>query len=179
MNFFPDTTLETDLLYLPSTPEPTASRAQQILRLSFDRNRAVRNALADFAERCERVSRFYSSSAMHTECAEYDALLAFGPSIVPHVMLQYARDVGVGQQHGVGGGGDRDGGARSGMVVAGRGTLFWYELLHELVYGRKAGLQTVRLGEVYKWWQEWFQGQLEGVQEVGMIAMAATDGSSF
>jgi hypothetical protein len=94
-------------------------------------------------------------------------------------MLQYARDVGVGQQHGVGGGGDRDGGARSGMVVAGRGTLFWYELLHELVYGRKAGLQTVRLGEVYKWWQEWFQGQLEGVQEVGMIAMAATDGSSF
>ena len=166
MNFFPDTTLETDLLYLPSTPEPTASRAQQILRLSFDRNRAVRNALADFAERCERVARFHSSSAMHTECAEYDALLAFGPSIVPHVMLQYARDVRVGQQHGGGGG---DGGA-SGII--GRGTLFWYELLHELVWGRKTGLQTVRLGEVYKCWEEWFQGQLEGAQEVGMMAMA-------
>lgn len=165
-----DTALETDALYLPFTPEPTTTAAgapmpaaQQILCLSFERNRAVRNALADFAERCERVSRFHSSSAMLTECAEYDALLAFGPSIIPHVMLQYARDVEMSQQ---GGGGQT---SASGI---GRGTLLWYELLHELVWGHKTALRTVRLGEVYARWEAWFQ---EGLAVEGAPRFSGED----
>ncbi|KAK4173719.1 hypothetical protein QBC36DRAFT_389517 [Triangularia setosa] len=123
--------------------------ALQILRLSFDRNRAVRNTLADWTEYCERVSR-HSTSTIFTECAEYDTLLGFGQSIIPRVMLQYAHDIKT----------------QSGLVLSasgiGQGVLFWYELLHELVWGRKTGMQTVVFGEMYKWWEEWFQGG-EGV----------------
>ena len=116
----------------------------------------MRNAIADWTERCERVSR-HSSSSIYTECVEYDALLAFGPSIIPHVMLQYKRDVGV---------------QGDGVVSAsgiGKGSLFWYELLHELVWGRKTGLQTVVFGELYKSWEGWFEegGAAEGAPRFG------------
>ncbi|KAH8912170.1 hypothetical protein BR93DRAFT_63608 [Coniochaeta sp. PMI_546] len=142
------TTLETDTSYLPDDPEEVgSSRALQILNLSFDRNRAVRNALADWTERCERVS-VHSTSDMYTECAEYDTLLGFGPSIVPHVMLQYAHDTRV----------DRAVVAQGAHGI-GCGVLFWYELLHELVFGRKTGRMTVVFPDVYKWWETWFQGR--------------------
>lgn len=139
-----DSTLEPDTNYIPE--DSSASPGQEILRLSFERNRAVRNALADFIERSERVTR-HSNSTMHTQCSEYDTLLAFGQSIIPHVMLQYAQDIkktkgGETSAHGIGG-----------------GLLFWYELLHELVWGSKTGLMSVGdFGEVYKGWEVWFEG---------------------
>ncbi|KAK0721317.1 hypothetical protein B0T21DRAFT_351282 [Apiosordaria backusii] len=143
------TTLETNPFYLPGPPaEVGSSRALQILRLSFDRNRAVRNALADWAEYSERVSR-HSTSTMYTECAEYDTLLGFGQSIIPQVMLQYAHDIKV-QSGG--------GGVLVSASGIGRGLLFWYELLHELVWGGKTGVQTVEFEEMYKRWEAWFQG---------------------
>ncbi|KAK4194236.1 hypothetical protein QBC40DRAFT_291111 [Triangularia verruculosa] len=153
------TTLETDPLYLPGSSE-VGPPALQILRLSFDRNRAVRNALADWAEYSEQVSR-HSTSTMYTECAEYDTLLGFGKSIIPQVMLQYAHDIKA--QSG------------AGVVSAsgiGRGVLFWYELLHELVWGCKTGVQTVEFGEMYKRWEAWFQGGggVEGVPRFGREA---------
>jgi hypothetical protein len=117
----------------------------QILSLSFDRNRAVRNALADWTERCERVS-VYSTTSMYTDCAEYDALLGFRPSIVAHVMLQYAYDVTV----------DRTVAAQGAHGI-GCGVLFWYELLHDLVFGRKTGMMIIVFPDVYKWWETWFQ----------------------
>ncbi len=155
--FLPDTTLETNPDYLPG--EASSPPAQQILLLSFDRNRAVRNALADWTEHCERVS-LQSTSSFYTESVEYDTLLTFGQSIIPHVMLQYKRDVGV-QGAGVG--------------IASRiggGSLFWYELLHELVWGRKTGLQTIVFGEIYASWEKWFEegGAAESAPKFGEAA---------
>ncbi|KAK4100932.1 hypothetical protein N658DRAFT_497019 [Parathielavia hyrcaniae] len=153
------TTLETDPSYLPTDTDPSPA-AQQIIRLSFARNRAVRNALADFAERCERVGIHASSAGMFTECTEYDALLAFGQSIVPHVMLQYARDVQT-QSGGV-------------PAVVRRGVLFWYELLHELVWHRKSGAVTVWLDDAYEFWRRWFEeGVVEGAMGISGDAAAA------
>ncbi|KAK4465020.1 hypothetical protein QBC42DRAFT_262333 [Cladorrhinum samala] len=132
-------TLEPDTNYIPE--DSSASPGQDILRLSFERNRAVRNALADFIERSERLSR-YSSFSIHTECSEYDSLLAFGQSIIPHVMLQYAQDITKTSAHGIG-----------------AGFLFWYELLHELVWGSKTGLMSIGdFGKLYKGWELWFEG---------------------
>lgn len=88
-------------------------------------------------------------------CAEYYTLLGFGPSIVPHIMLQYAYDFKVASKvvprplHGIGG-----------------GVLFWYELLHELVFGRKTGMMTVVFPDMYKWWETWFEGTPGGGDEV-------------
>ncbi len=60
-------------------------------------------------------------------------------------MLQYKRDVAV-----------QDAGVTSASGIGG-GSLFWYELLHELVWGRKTGLQTVVFGEIYQAWEKWFE----------------------
>jgi hypothetical protein len=50
----------------------------------------------------------------------------------------------------------------------GRGVLFWYELLHDLMWGSKTGLQTVQFGEVYKRWENWFQeGEGESAPKSG------------
>ncbi len=145
-----DTSLETDPLYLPgsstTTTDPTTpSPGQQILSLSFERNRAVRNAIADYSERCERVSQ-HSSSALYTECVEYDVLRAhFGRGVLAPVMVQYARDEASG--------------------TAGR---FWYELLHELAWGHKTGLQTIVMGDMYRRWADWFQeGAAEAAPKFG------------
>ncbi|KAK3322746.1 peptidase S8/S53 domain-containing protein [Apodospora peruviana] len=145
--------LETDPAYLPDdNPEEvggSSSRAWQILKLSFNLNRAVRNAIADWTERCERVS-VHSTSAMYTDCAEYDTLLDFGPRIVPHVMLQYAQDIQPSRS-----------GVAKGPHGIGYGVLFWYELLDELVFGRRTGMMTIVFPDMYNWWETWFQGRPE------------------
>lgn len=70
-------------------------------------------------------------------------------------MLQYAYDFKVASKvvprplHGIGG-----------------GVLFWYELLHELVFGRKTGMMTVVFPDMYKWWETWFEGTPGGGDEV-------------
>lgn len=150
-------TADTAFNTAPSLPpsSPSSSQANQILLEAFALNRAARDAIANWTEHCERVSR-HSSLPMYTECAEYDELLALGPEIVPHVMLQYARDVKV-QSDGVV--------SASGI---GRGVLFWYELLHEIVWGRKTGLGTVVFGEMYERWRSWFEGgEWEGAPRFG------------
>jgi hypothetical protein len=138
--------LEDDPTYLPGPPG-VQSQAQQILRLSFNRNRAVRNAIADWTEHCERVS-CHSTSNIYTECTEYDTLLDFGESVIPQVMLQYLQDMET-QSAG--------GSLASGASGIGRGVLFWYELLHEIMWGMKTGLQTVEFGAVFQQWERWFQ----------------------
>jgi hypothetical protein len=150
-----DDTLEPDTNWVPE--DSSTDRGKDILRLSFERNRTVRNALADFTERCERVSVHASSSAQYTECAEYDALLVFGQSIIPHVMLEYARD-------------QKNGGKQAIAHGIGGGVLFWYELLHELVWGSKTGLRAVGdFGEIYKQWEGWFESGkgVEGAPRFG------------
>ncbi|KAK0672648.1 hypothetical protein QBC41DRAFT_343535 [Cercophora samala] len=139
--------LETDTSYLLDVLDNDHNPGFQILRVSFARNRAVRNALADWAEYSERVSH-HSSSSMYTQCDEYDTLLRFGQSIIPHVMLQYAHDIKV----------QRGPGTTSSASRIGLGVLFWYELLHELVWGCKTGGQTWVLEDVYNRWEGWFQG---------------------
>lgn len=61
-------------------------------------------------------------------------------------MLQYTHDVKV----------DRAVVAQGAHEV-GCGVLFWYKLLHELVFGRKTGMMTVVFPDLYKWWETWFQ----------------------
>lgn len=91
---------------------------------------------------------------MDTGCPEYDTLLGFGPSIVPHVMLQYAYDIKIRPVAGSAPG-------------IGRGIKFWYELLYELVFGRKIGMMTIVFSDVYKWWETWFQEQPEVEDALG------------
>ncbi|KAL2132005.1 hypothetical protein VTI74DRAFT_4311 [Chaetomium olivicolor] len=55
-------------------PANAKSPGLQILAKNFQRNRLVRNAIADWAEHCERVA-IYSTSDSYTECEEYDQLL--------------------------------------------------------------------------------------------------------
>ncbi|KAK4662888.1 hypothetical protein QC763_602320 [Podospora pseudopauciseta] len=136
-----------DSSYLLDVLENENSPGLQILRASFDRNRAVRKALADWAEYCERVSH-HSSSSIYAECAEYETLVNFGESIIPHVMLQYANDIKL----------QIEPNAVSRASGIGRGVLFWYELLHELVWGCKTGGQTWMFEDVYNRWEGWFQG---------------------
>jgi hypothetical protein len=105
------------------------SPAREILAKNFQRNRDVRNAIADWYEHCERVSA-YSSSGMYTSCDEYEQLLEYGANIVAHIMVEYKKK---------------------------GGPLFWYELLHEIMWGHQTDLETIFMPMQYAMWLEWFE----------------------
>ena len=69
-------------------------------------------------------------------------------------MLQYAQDI-----------------ATTTPRAAGRGgVLFWYELLHELVWGAQTGLQTIEFGGMYEAWKGWFEQGGEAPRFGGVAA---------
>lgn len=105
-----------------------ARQVDSILEKNFRRNRLIRNALADWAEHCEMVSR-QSSSDFYTDCDEYEQLLKIGPSVIPHLMLKY----------------------KNGELT------FTYELLHEIMWGTKTEQGTIFMDYQYKIWVEWFE----------------------
>ncbi|KAK4148473.1 hypothetical protein C8A00DRAFT_47670 [Chaetomidium leptoderma] len=113
-----------------SSSDPEAA-GRAILQKNFDRNRQVRNTLADWEEHCARVSSF-STSAFYTNCEEFEQLLSYGCSIIPHIMLEYKK---------------KD------------WPIFGYELLHKLVWGCHTGLQSVGLDDEYRLWAEWFENK--------------------
>ncbi|KAJ4294940.1 NADH-dependent flavin oxidoreductase [Collariella sp. IMI 366227] len=100
----------------------------EILAHNFKRNRLVRNTIANWEERCERLQH-HSNPLIFTECEEYKQLVEFGPSIIPHIMLAYKDSTG----------------------------LLWYDLLHEIIWGHKTGLLSLVVKEEYAWWAGWFE----------------------
>jgi hypothetical protein len=65
---------------------------------------------------------------------------------------------------------EKQGGGGGGVSASGigKGVLFWYELLHELVWGRKTGAQTVQFGRVFAEWKGWFEeGGVEAAPRFG------------
>ena len=126
-----DNKLEKDEDFL--APADPSDQRLLILDHNFRRNREVRNLFADWAEHCDRVSK-HSYSGVYTQCPEYFYLPYFGPSIVAHIMVEYKkRNMGAG------------------------GPLFWYELLHEIMWGHKTGQQTISMQMQYEMWSEWFE----------------------
>ena len=61
---------------------------------------------------------------MFTDCQEYYDLLEMGPSIIAHLMVEYYYD-----QWG-----------------------YWYQLLHEIIHGRKMGAHAVAKGPLFEAW---------------------------
>jgi hypothetical protein len=100
-----------------------------IINKNFERNRLVRNTIADWVEHCDHVS-IHSSSVFYTQCEEYEQLVDMGGSIVAHIMLEYKKK---------------------------GGPLFWYELLHEIMWGYKTSQRTISFDMQYGLWAEWFE----------------------
>ncbi|GAB1311543.1 hypothetical protein MFIFM68171_01753 [Madurella fahalii] len=121
--------LESDLDYQTDANADLSQQVCSVLEKNFIRNRAIRNALLDWAEHCDMVSR-QSSSVFYTECEEYDELVRLGPCVIPQLMLQYKKKDGL---------------------------LFAYELLHEILWGYQTGLQTIFMDREYNMWAEWFE----------------------
>lgn len=124
----PDNKLEQDTAYLVDGDDLT-HQVSGVLEENFKRNRIVRNALLDWAEHCDMVSR-YSSSAFYTECEEYEQLVDLGPGVIPQLMLQYKKK---------------------------EGPLFAYELLHEILWGYQTEQKSISMDAQYKMWAEWFE----------------------
>lgn len=77
----------------------------------------------------------YSSSNFYTETEEFEELVHIGPAVIPQLMLQY-----------------------SPKRKDGRGPLFGYELMHDIVWGHKTGLKTIDLAMQVDKWVDWFEG---------------------
>ncbi|KAK3374552.1 hypothetical protein B0H63DRAFT_480472 [Podospora didyma] len=129
------TKLEKDPDCLPPSSLTTPQQQSDSIALTnFHRNRNVRNLITDWTEHCERVSR-ESNSIAYTECEEYDKLWDLGQGIVPHLMLAYKTSLGNDSA-----------------------PLFWYDLLHEIIWGHKTGLRVIQFGVQADLWVEWFDG---------------------
>ncbi|KAF2456249.1 hypothetical protein BDY21DRAFT_364962 [Lineolata rhizophorae] len=105
-------------------------QANLIVGMNYDRNKLVQARIEAWKAHCMR-SHVQSSSAMYTECQEYNELLELDGSIISHLMVAYSRDQ----------------------------TCFWFELLHEIVhgFGKKTGLRTIDFKQQYAAWNSWFQ----------------------
>ncbi|KAK4640489.1 LOW QUALITY PROTEIN: hypothetical protein QC761_602320 [Podospora bellae-mahoneyi] len=90
----------------------------------------------------------FPATARQAYIPSYETLVNFGESIILHVMLQFANDIKV----------QIEPNAVSRASGIGRCVLFWYELLHELVWGCKTRGQTWVSEDVYNRWEGWFQG---------------------
>lgn len=106
-------------------------QANLIVDMNYDRNKLAQARIEAWKAHCTR-SHIHSTSAMYTECEEYDKLLELDGSIIAHLMLAYGRDQ----------------------------TGFWWELLHEIVhgFGKKTGLWTIDFKQQYAEWSKWFKG---------------------
>jgi hypothetical protein len=78
-----------------------------------------------------------SATGAFTWCDEYEDLLEMGPSIIAHIMVEYDHDRGG----------------------------YWYELLHEIIHGRKMGAHAVHKGRLFEAWC-WFFNKGEHHQAV-------------
>lgn len=82
---------------------------------------------------------------MYTQCEEYHTLLEFGPTAVPAIMVEWGKSV-------------KAMGNDAGNVGGYGGVVFWYELVHQLVWGEGTGLQSVDLKGQWELWKAWFEG---------------------
>lgn len=117
--------------------EALRSCADQVVQLNYNRHLIFRKYVGAWRTHCDENHRQSSSSAF-TICEEYDDLLEMGTSIIAPLMVEYYSD------------------------WAG----YWWELLHEIIHGRKTGAKAYRKGELYIACEDWFnQGEHHDARE--------------
>lgn len=101
--------------------EALESHKNRIIQLNHQRNIVYKERVRLWKEHCQ-LYRLRGSAGTFTECEEYFDLLDMGPSIIAPLMVEYFNEDGAG---------------------------YWYELLHEIVHGRKMGAYMVRRGVLF------------------------------
>lgn len=94
-----------------------------IVELSYERNKLVEQRIQAWKGHCDD-NHIMGSSSFFTDCQEYQDLLEMGPSIISHLMVEYYDDWGG----------------------------YWYQLLHEIIHGRKMGAHAVFKRPLFEAW---------------------------
>ncbi|RYP53063.1 hypothetical protein DL769_010570 [Monosporascus sp. CRB-8-3] len=105
-----DNALENDPDYRPSLDEDLRRCSSRIVELNYQRNKIV-EARVEAWKKVHRENNLQSSSHAFTLCEEYFDLLEMGTSIIAPLMVEYYYNQGG----------------------------YWWELLHEIIHGRKMG----------------------------------------
>ena len=115
-----DNALETDAAYRAGPDEPFTSKetlqrySTRVVELNYQRNQIVDERIRAWREYHE-ANLLQSNSAFFTLCEEYWDLLEMGPSIIAPLMVEYYHHP----------------------------RAYYYNLLHEIVHGRKLGAYPV------------------------------------
>ncbi|RMZ92022.1 hypothetical protein DV736_g751, partial [Chaetothyriales sp. CBS 134916] len=128
----PDNALEKDPNYCGTLDEAAVSKeglwrcSSEIVELNCQRNKIVEEHVRSWKDYCE-MNQTSSDSAVYTGCEPYWDLLEMGPSIIAHLMVEYYHSGG-----------------------------FWFQLLHEIIHGRKMGAYMYQMYALFEAWCQWF-----------------------
>ena len=107
--------------------------SSRIVELNYQRNQLVEESVEAWKEYCQKKP-MHSSSSIFTTCEEYYVLRGLGLSIIAHLMVELYHD-----GHG-----------------------YWYELLHEIIHGRKMGAHVYQRPVFYDEFCRWFNEGAHG-----------------
>ncbi|KAK2593260.1 hypothetical protein QQS21_009025 [Conoideocrella luteorostrata] len=125
--------LENDRSYRGNPDEPLVSKevlrrhSSHIVERNHQRNKIYEERIGLWKEYCWE-HRIHASCAICTGCEEYFDLVEMGSSIIAHLMVEYFHDRGG----------------------------YWYELLHEIVHGRKMGAYMVQRDVLFEECRQFF-----------------------
>ncbi|KAI1175617.1 hypothetical protein F4777DRAFT_549273 [Nemania sp. FL0916] len=126
-----DNMLENDPEYRPMSSNTIECNRSRIVELNYQRNQIVQQRIDAFKE-LQRTWWLVWSKDAATLSEEYHDLLKMGASIFPHLMIAYCDDP----------------------------YEYYYELLHEIVFGCQMGAYMVHRGQVFAGWClffDWFE----------------------
>lgn len=104
--------------------------ANQIVELSFQRNKVYQELVKAWKEHCAEF-KFLLSRGVCCAGDEYWDLLEVGPAFIPHLMVEYSHDRGG----------------------------YWYELIHEIIHGRTTEAYAIFMRDKwFDVWREFLNG---------------------
>ncbi len=114
----------------PISKEVLQRYANQIVELSFQRNKVYEELVKAWKDHCEGF-KLLLSRAMCCAGDEYWDLLEVGPAFIPHLMVEYSHDRGG----------------------------YWYELIHEIIHGRTTEAYAIfERNKWFDVWREFLNG---------------------
>ncbi|KAI1851287.1 hypothetical protein JX265_000480 [Neoarthrinium moseri] len=120
--------LESQPDYRPSLEDDLRTCSNRIVELNYQRNKIVEERIARWKELHDRHTCRQSSSHFFTFSDGYEDLLEMGPSIIAPVMVAYNQDP--------------EG--------------YWWDLLHEIIHGRKKGAIQYQKHVFFEKWCDYF-----------------------
>ncbi|KAI0147471.1 hypothetical protein GGR57DRAFT_476541 [Xylariaceae sp. FL1272] len=127
--------IETDPTYRPTqgSDESLQHLRCRIVELNYERNQIADERVNAWKQYHADFQMFYSGSSSFTGVEGYYDLLEMGPSIIPQIMIAYH----------------------------GHYMEYWYELLHEMIHGRKIGAYMLNHRLYHDECMQFFDGGIE------------------